>query len=350
LTGQLDILKFLVSNYHVDVDEKNCDRLTSLHHAAASGSIQLVHALVGLHATVNARSKTGLTPLHMACKHNHGPIVGYLVSKAFADTLALTDEGEMPKDLTKNSAIVTFLNGVLSVPSFTNNSIQSVEVINSNNLIMSDLLSQLKKNLFLLKKAEKAKVASNVKSISIREVNKQEKFSLLPVPPGGDGIPNKPSGWGLIRNTVSNREFSNNNNNNNLINSSNSTNLNSSSRVSVDPLKDMRRQLRGFYQSISLIYQTISFFNTIILFLSFILISLSILFIYLHIELNSNQKFTAVKKINSPTSSINNTSPSPTGSELYNYLLLSNIIYYFLYLILTSLSILFYSLFFFKKI
>lgn len=143
----------------------------------------------------------------------------------------------MPKDLTKNSAILTFLNGVLSVPLFINNSVQTVEIVNNNNLIMSNLLSQLKKNLILLKKAEKTKVATTAKSISIREVNRIEKFTL--VPESSTSI-----------NTSINNSMNSFINSSTYLNNSNSLNnkikLNTSiNSVSNDPLKDMRRQLRG---------------------------------------------------------------------------------------------------------
>jgi ankyrin repeat protein len=68
---------------------------TPLHRAAYNGDRALVAFLLGRHADVNARTRSGQTPLHVAVMINYPAVVAQLLDGA-ADPNRATDEGLTP--------------------------------------------------------------------------------------------------------------------------------------------------------------------------------------------------------------------------------------------------------------
>lgn len=82
----------------IDVD--NSEDGKYLHTAAFYGYVNMVGFLVNSGANVNAKTKTGSTPLHLAAKADNLDIVEYLVIKG-ADVNIKNNDGKKPVDLAK---------------------------------------------------------------------------------------------------------------------------------------------------------------------------------------------------------------------------------------------------------
>ncbi|GJQ75780.1 hypothetical protein Trydic_g17851 [Trypoxylus dichotomus] len=87
--GQLEIVEYLVSVCHADIEQRGCyevpdDRsvhsVTPLWCAAVSGKLPVIEYLVEHGADINAVSDTGSTPVRSACFMTHLEIVQYLVA------------------------------------------------------------------------------------------------------------------------------------------------------------------------------------------------------------------------------------------------------------------------------
>ena len=92
--GHLDIVKFLVEN-GADVDAEANDGSTPLHVAAFFGHLDVVKFLVKNGAYVNAMDNDGQTPLHVAAANGHLNIVKFLVRHG-ADANAKDRDGSTP--------------------------------------------------------------------------------------------------------------------------------------------------------------------------------------------------------------------------------------------------------------
>lgn len=63
-----------------DVNEKDSDGRTGLHHAAISGDLDVTNLLLDAGAAVHAVDHDGWTPLHMASQEYHVPIAELLLA------------------------------------------------------------------------------------------------------------------------------------------------------------------------------------------------------------------------------------------------------------------------------
>jgi len=70
----------------------------ALHFAACYGQIEIAQFLVGAHASVNAQTTRGNTPLHIACFENGVPMLELLVQHG-ADTSVLNWQDKSPVDM-----------------------------------------------------------------------------------------------------------------------------------------------------------------------------------------------------------------------------------------------------------
>ena len=82
--GYIDILKYLVEEYHYNVETKDVFGYTPLHLASSIGNFEIVKYLVEeCHCAVNTKSNNGLTPLKLAGDKRHMSIYKYLRKKVF---------------------------------------------------------------------------------------------------------------------------------------------------------------------------------------------------------------------------------------------------------------------------
>lgn len=93
------ILIFCLSLFFVSCDakfkESEKEKLTSLHHAAYLGNLELVTKLIKEGSPINAQDKDGQTPLHIAVKRNHIEVVKYLIIRK-ADLNIHNNQGLTP--------------------------------------------------------------------------------------------------------------------------------------------------------------------------------------------------------------------------------------------------------------
>ena len=76
-----DVLKFLISEYKLNLNHKNAEKETALHIACKAESIEKVKVLLEGGADVNVRDAKGNTPLHIAGLARATEIVTYLLNK-----------------------------------------------------------------------------------------------------------------------------------------------------------------------------------------------------------------------------------------------------------------------------
>ena len=83
--GQLALLKQHVENHNLSVDYEDDDRLTALHCAAWSGSIECIDFFINSGVYVNAKSDNYGTPLCLATLRHHTEAVQHLLQACGAD-------------------------------------------------------------------------------------------------------------------------------------------------------------------------------------------------------------------------------------------------------------------------
>ena len=83
--GHLNILRYLVEEKGVPVDQKDLTEKTPLHYACENDHISIVQYLIEKGANVNSQDQNKSTPLMNAIIHGHFPTVEYLIEKCAAD-------------------------------------------------------------------------------------------------------------------------------------------------------------------------------------------------------------------------------------------------------------------------
>jgi ankyrin repeat protein len=77
--------------------------LTALHYAARSNNLAIAARLVSAGANVNAKSKSGASPLHRAAYMGHEQMCTYLLANG-ASALARDDRNKSAADLARDNA------------------------------------------------------------------------------------------------------------------------------------------------------------------------------------------------------------------------------------------------------
>ncbi|GBM77457.1 Ankyrin-3 [Araneus ventricosus] len=86
----LDIMETLLKHSKIDINLKGLEGRTLLHHAAVSGSLEIVKRLVEKGAAINGRDSAGAKPIHVAAREGHQDIVEYFLTEG----LDIDDRGE----------------------------------------------------------------------------------------------------------------------------------------------------------------------------------------------------------------------------------------------------------------
>eukprot|EP00466_Bigelowiella_natans_P017835 jgi/Bigna1/74634/fgenesh1_pg.30_\ len=94
-TGNLSLVKKMLSAKMVKLEDKGIDNWTALHYAARSGHYHIVLFLIRHDANLDASSKTGWTPLHLACYQGHYDTVDILLQSGAKSNLK-TNDGKAP--------------------------------------------------------------------------------------------------------------------------------------------------------------------------------------------------------------------------------------------------------------
>ena len=106
--GDLDSVSYLIAVHMADVNVKDDDGATPLHHSAENGHVSVVATLLAAGATVNVKDNDGATPLHHAAENGRAAVVSMLLA-AGADVTATTNGGETPLNFAVDSAVVSAL-------------------------------------------------------------------------------------------------------------------------------------------------------------------------------------------------------------------------------------------------
>ena len=95
--GNLDIIKYLYEEHHLDVELKNSEGQTPVNVASLYGYLDIVKYLVeNCHANADTQSKKFNSPLHNAAFNGHFGVVKYLVEQCHLNIEAKNDEGQTP--------------------------------------------------------------------------------------------------------------------------------------------------------------------------------------------------------------------------------------------------------------
>lgn len=113
--NQLEVMRVLLDEYHVDVNIRNANNGTPLHVAASQANPDAAVILIEHGADVNARTKNNSTPLHFAViksgKPGHTQAAKILIQNG-ADVNAKTDDGVTPLNMAmfrRNQEIIQLL-------------------------------------------------------------------------------------------------------------------------------------------------------------------------------------------------------------------------------------------------
>ena len=88
----------------VDVNSKDEEQLTLLHHATINGDVDMVKFLLNHRAKINSKDQNGLTPLHYIAKYNHTQLATILLARG-ADVEAKDQEGRTPLEHAKEAGV-----------------------------------------------------------------------------------------------------------------------------------------------------------------------------------------------------------------------------------------------------
>ncbi|GBM77469.1 Ankyrin-2 [Araneus ventricosus] len=86
----LDLMETLLEISKLDINLKGPNGQTLLHHAAVSGSLEIVKSLVDKGCTMNVKDSTDAKPIHIAAKDGHQDIVEYFLNEG----IDIDDRGE----------------------------------------------------------------------------------------------------------------------------------------------------------------------------------------------------------------------------------------------------------------
>ena len=92
----------------LDINETNHAGLTPLHYSVLSNNLDGVKMLLGYGADVNIADCHGFTPLHTAAACGYMQMASYLIIFG-ANVFAVTDEGDLPVDIAKDSSTTAIL-------------------------------------------------------------------------------------------------------------------------------------------------------------------------------------------------------------------------------------------------
>lgn len=92
-SAKLESVKLLLSAPSVVVDVCDNDLNTPLHFAAKAGSVEIITAIMATGVDITWRNMAGDTPLHVAVRHNHTPVVAQLLSVAPETSINIPGEG-----------------------------------------------------------------------------------------------------------------------------------------------------------------------------------------------------------------------------------------------------------------
>ena len=119
--GHLPIVQYLLSHPQCNCETRsnNCG-MYPLHHAARLGYLEIVNALVAGDCDINVSDDKGYTPIHNACNYGHLAVVEYLASKPQCNLEVLDNTGWQPLHYALcqgRKEIVMFLREKVSVDS-----------------------------------------------------------------------------------------------------------------------------------------------------------------------------------------------------------------------------------------
>ena len=95
--GHMDIIKYLITEHRCDPALQDDDGDMPLHIACLSGQLVVVeYFIVEQHFDPKSSEKYHRTPMHCACKNGHIDIIKYLITKHGCDPALSDDDGDMP--------------------------------------------------------------------------------------------------------------------------------------------------------------------------------------------------------------------------------------------------------------
>ncbi|XP_064105314.1 tyrosine-protein kinase Shark-like isoform X1 [Macrobrachium nipponense] len=86
--GNITVVSELLKSGYKKLDDKNNNGQTALHIASVKGHVEITEMLIKASALIEVRDGEGVTPLHLACRHNRPAIVRLLVGFGKADLQA----------------------------------------------------------------------------------------------------------------------------------------------------------------------------------------------------------------------------------------------------------------------
>jgi ankyrin repeat protein len=91
--GHLNIVQYSLSTGTDNVDARDTDGSTALHHACLGGQMNVLQHLIEAGANVDTRNKLGETALHLACDHGHLELVVHLHAETCINVHAANELG-----------------------------------------------------------------------------------------------------------------------------------------------------------------------------------------------------------------------------------------------------------------